>query len=109
MGAYVVARLRNVRMGEGIEAYMRAVDGTFTGFGGRFLVHGKKVEVLEGAWPEDLVIVAFPGVESARAWYGSPAYRDILRLRTDNSEADLVLVEGVAPGYRAADFLDKSG
>jgi uncharacterized protein (DUF1330 family) len=107
MTAYVVARLRNVRMGEGIEAYMRAVDDTFVEFGGRFAVHGTKVEVLEGTWPEDLVIVEFPDAERARAWYRSPAYQDILRLRTDNSDADLVLVPGVPPGYRAADFLDE--
>lgn len=109
MTAYVVARLRDVRMGDDIRAYMRAVDDTFTEFGGRFAVHGEKVEVLEGAWPEDLVIVEFPDMERARAWYRSPAYQAILRLRTDNSAGDVVLVPGVAPGYRAADFLTKGG
>ncbi|MFF8729454.1 hypothetical protein ACF073_23580 [Streptomyces sp. NPDC015171] len=29
----------------------------------------------------------------------SPAYRDILRLRTDHVEGDLVLIEGVGPHY----------
>ena len=105
MTAYVVARLRNVRMGEGIEAYLQGVDATLAPFGGRYLVHGAGKEVLEGAWPEDLVVVAFPDADSARAWYRSPAYRAILPFRTGNSEADLVLVPGVRDGHRATDIL----
>ncbi|WP_437115336.1 DUF1330 domain-containing protein [Streptomyces flaveolus] len=35
----------------------------------------------------------------ARAWYASPAYQEILRLRTDHIDGDVVLVEGVGVGY----------
>ena len=44
-------------------------------------------------------------LERARAWYDSPAYQAILPLRTENSEGSAILLEGVDPGYRAADFL----
>jgi hypothetical protein len=42
---------------------------------------------------------------AARGWYSSPAYQAIVRLRTDNSDGDTILVEGVAQGHRATDIL----
>jgi uncharacterized protein (DUF1330 family) len=54
--------------------------------------------VLEGAWPGQLIIIAFPDLERARAWYESHAYQEILPLRTNNSEGDVVLADGVPEG-----------
>lgn len=48
------------------------------------------------------MIIGFPGMEQARAWYDSPAYQELLPLRTDHIAGDVLLVEGVAPGYDAA-------
>jgi Domain of unknown function (DUF1330) len=39
------------------------------------------------------------------AWYESAAYQKILSLRTDNSESDTFLVDGVSEGHRATDVL----
>lgn len=50
-----------------------------------FAIHGGDVEVLEGAWPGHVVLIEFPDRDSARAWYRSPAYQSIVRLRTNNS------------------------
>lgn len=47
-----------------------------------------------------MVLIEFPGgMADARQWYASPAYQDILPLRTDHIEGVAVLVEGVDPGY----------
>lgn len=105
MTEYAVAHLRNVKMGSDIVEYLQRIDATLAEFGGRFLVHGGKKEVIEGAWPGDLIVIKFPDGERARAWYGSPGYQDILALRTNNSEADVIFVPGVAEGYRATDVL----
>lgn len=71
-------------------------------FEGRFRVHGADVEVREGTWPGTIVVIEFPDVEAARSWYDSPAYQDILPLRTIHIEGDVIIVEGVDPGYSAA-------
>ncbi|MGF1629031.1 MAG: DUF1330 domain-containing protein [Kiloniellaceae bacterium] len=105
MTAYAVADLHNVKMGPAIVEYLEKFDATLAPFGGRYIVHGGAKTVLEGEWPGDIVIVAFPDRESARAWYASPAYRAIAALRTDNSDGDVVLVDGVADGHRATDIL----
>jgi uncharacterized protein (DUF1330 family) len=68
-------------------------------------VHGGRTEVLEGSWTGHLIAIAFPDFRAARAWYDSPAYQAIVRLRTDNSEGDTVLVDGVPDHHRATDIL----
>jgi len=40
-----------------------------------------------------------PSIDDARGWYDSPAYQEILHLRTDHIDGDTLLVEGVAPDY----------
>jgi uncharacterized protein (DUF1330 family) len=105
MSAYAVAHLRRVTMGPAIVEYLQRIDATLAPFDGRFLVHGGEVEVLEGAWPGDLIIIEFPDRDRARAWYRSAAYRAILPLRTDNSDGDVLIVDGVSEGHRATDVL----
>ncbi len=46
-----------------------------------------------------MVLIEFPDLPTARAWYASPAYQEILRLRTDHIAGDVVLAEGVGPEY----------
>jgi uncharacterized protein (DUF1330 family) len=109
MPAYAAAHLRSVQMGEEIVEYLRRIDETLPPFEGRFLSHGKTPEVTEGEWPGHLVLIEFPDIERARGWYHSPAYQAILPLRTKNSDGSAILLEGVGPDYRAADFLKALG
>lgn len=105
MTAYAVAHIRSVAMGPEIAAYLEAIDATLAPFGGRYIVHGGAPTVLEGEWPGDLIMIAFPDRAAAHAWYASPAYRAILPLRRDHTEGDVVIVDGVADGHRATDIL----
>lgn len=103
MTAYAVGHLRTVDLNAEVGEYMRRIDATLGPFGGRFAVHGVFPEVLEGEWPGFLVVIAFPDLDAARAWYDSPAYQEILPLRTRNCDGVVLLVDGVPEGYRAAD------
>jgi uncharacterized protein (DUF1330 family) len=105
--AYAVAHLRTVDQNAEILDYLLRIDATLDPFGGRFLVHGTLPEVLEGRWPGVLVVIGFPDLDAARAWYHSPAYQEILPLRTRNADGVTLLVDGVPEGYRAASFADK--
>ena len=109
MTAYAIAHLQDVRLGPEIVDYIARIDATLAPFDGRFLIHGATPEIIEGSWPGDLVVIAFPDLERARAWYDSPAYRAILPLRAENSHSVAMLVKGVEPGYRASDFLARAG
>lgn len=102
MAAYALAHLRHVDINEDVLTYMERIQSTLDPFDGRFLVHGATLEVREGPFPGTVVIVEFPTIEAARAWYESPAYQEILPMRTDNSDGSAILVDGVAPGYDAS-------
>lgn len=108
MPAYAVAHLRKVNMGADIVEYLKRIDETLEPFEGRFVVHGGRAEVLEGDWTGDLIVIGFPDRDRARGWYHSAAYQEILALRTDNSEGDAILVDGVTEGHRATDILASS-
>ncbi|MGE5287120.1 MAG: DUF1330 domain-containing protein [Micromonosporaceae bacterium] len=107
MSAYAVAHMRQVTVGPQIVEYLQRIDATLEPFGGRFVVHGGEIEVIEGAWPGHLIVIEFPDREQARAWYKSEAYQEILPLRTDNSESDVILVDKVHEGHRATDVLSR--
>jgi uncharacterized protein (DUF1330 family) len=105
MTAYAVGHLRDVSVGPAIIEYLQRIDGTLAPFGGRFVIHGGHPEVLEGAWQGDLIVIAFPDMERARAWYHSPAYREIKVLRTENAASVVFLVDGVDADHKATDVL----
>src|SRR4051794_9620806 len=67
-------------------------------FGGRFIVRGGAIEKLEGDWePGRLVVIEFPDKESARNWYESDAYQEIIPIRQSAAIGKLIRVEGYSP------------
>jgi uncharacterized protein (DUF1330 family) len=108
MSAYCIAHMRTVTMGPAIVEYLQRIDATLAPFDGRFIVHGGEAEVLEGSWPGFAIVLEFPDGTEARAWYQSDAYREIAALRTDNSESDIIVVDGVGSDHLATDVLTAS-
>ncbi|WP_225724883.1 MULTISPECIES: DUF1330 domain-containing protein [unclassified Nocardia] len=102
MTAYGFAHLRSRRPHPDIIEYLERIQATLDPFAGEFVIHGTPVEVVEGDWPGSMVLIAFPTLDQARAWYRSPEYQAILRLRTDHIDGDLLLIDGVGPDYDPA-------
>jgi uncharacterized protein (DUF1330 family) len=105
MTAYAVAHMRHVTSGPWMIEYLEKIDATLAPFGDRFIVHGGEVEVIENDWPGHLIVIEFPDRQHVRDWYHSPAYRAILWLRTENSNSDVVVVDGVEHPHKATDVL----
>lgn len=105
MTSYAVAHMRQVTPGPWMVEYLEKIDATLEPFGGRFIVHGGDVEVVENDWPGFLIVIEFPDRQHVRDWYHSSAYRQILALRTDNSQSDVVIVDGVEFPHKATDVL----
>ena len=52
-------------------------------------------EVVEGTWPaERIVILEFPSMDDARAWYADPGYREIIPLRHGATVTKMLFAEG---------------
>ena len=63
-------------------------------FGARFLVRGGAYDVLEGEWrPQRLVVIEFPSMEKAKAFYDSPEYLAAREARAGVSDFDMLLAE----------------
>jgi uncharacterized protein (DUF1330 family) len=76
--------------------YMAQVKPVIEAAGARYLVRGGAHQVLEGDWhPTRLVVLEFPSVAAAQAFYASPEYRGLKALRESCSRANLVMVEGI--------------
>jgi len=52
-------------------------------------------EVLEGPPVEGVVLIQFPSLQAAKAWYESDAYQAALKHRLAGAEYRVVLVEGL--------------
>ncbi|MEV2218130.1 DUF1330 domain-containing protein [Streptomyces sp. NPDC050997] len=101
MPAYVIAHLQEAAPVPEIAEYIERITATFEPYGGRFLVHAAQQEVKEGSWPGFVVVIGFPGITEARAWWDSPAYQEIAPLRSRHIKGDIILVEGVPENYDA--------
>jgi uncharacterized protein (DUF1330 family) len=95
MPAYVIASVSEAWDDEALAEYRRRNTAAVEAAGGRFVVRGGEIEVLEGSWdPLRVVVMAFDDMHAARAWYASPAYREAMPLRQGASRTDIILVAG---------------
>ena len=95
MAAYVVVQV-DVKDPARYEGYKKMVPPSLEKFGGKFVVRGGQVHTMEGSWaPRRFVLVEFPSVEQAKAWWASPEYAEAKALRQATAESQLIIVEGV--------------
>jgi uncharacterized protein (DUF1330 family) len=94
VSTYFVARI-TICDPAAYERYLEGFDPAFEGHGGEVLVVDDQPVLLEGSWPcTRTVLIRFPNLAAARAWYDSPAYQSLARIRHGAASADIVLVEG---------------
>lgn len=102
MPAYIIVyRETPVRDAAAIEEYSRRNRESAADFQQRFgtrplVVYGRS-EAPEGANPDGVVLLQFPTIEDAKAWYHSPAYQEALAFRKGAADWRVVIVEGL-PG-----------
>lgn len=78
------------------EDYKRLAHACVQSHGGRYLVRGGKAEVLEGSWaPNRVVVLEFPTLEQARAFYDSADYAAARAARGGAAQMNMVMVGGV--------------
>jgi uncharacterized protein (DUF1330 family) len=94
MPAYVIYQ-GDILDPERYEEYKTKAAASIIAAGGRYLVRGGPVEVLEGDPPAGrTVVLEFPTMEAAVGWYRSPEYTAIREIRKDAARARLYAIEG---------------
>ena len=95
MKAYVIADI-DVRDPALYERYKALAPPAIAAHGGRYLARGGRTESLEGSWsPKRAVILEFPSVEQAKAWWASAEYAEGKALRQSCATSEIIVVEGV--------------
>ena len=78
------------------EDYKAAAPAVIAAHGGRYLTRGGAVEVLEGDLaPSRVVVLEFPDMAAARAFWTSPEYGAACRIREESATATAILLEGL--------------
>lgn len=79
------------------EIYKQLAQAAIAQYGGRYLVRGGAIEMLEGKWTgaPRLVIVEFDSVELAKQFYDSPEYRAAREARAGAADMNMLVVEGL--------------
>lgn len=96
MPAYLIVNI-TVHDRERFEEYRRLVPAVIAKHGGRYLVRGGAMEVMEGdPGLNRVVVLEFPSMEAARGFCHSEDYAPLIALRRAASTAHIALVEGVA-------------
>lgn len=94
MAAYLIARV-NVTDWERYREYMKLTPGAIAKFGGRFIVRGGEMEVLEGpAETHRVVVIEFPDYARAKAFYSSAEYGEAKAKRAGAATGQFLLVDG---------------
>jgi uncharacterized protein (DUF1330 family) len=96
MPAYVIARVQ-VTDWEQCREYTRATPAAIEKSGGRFVVRGGETITLEGP-PETgrVVIIEFPSLDQAKAFYYSEEYSRAKKLREGAATGQFLAIEGCA-------------
>ena len=93
--AYIIANVTVTNPAQ-YEDYRKWSSAAIQLHGAEVCVRGGKVEVLEGDWaPERLVILKFPSVEAAKAFHASPDYGKARVAREGAAVMRMIVVEGL--------------
>ena len=75
MPAYIIGDVRDAWDEDALIEYRRRNTATVESRGGRFIVRGGEMALLEGEWDtRRIVVIEFPDMATARDWYESEDY-----------------------------------
>lgn len=93
MPAFILAEI-DVNNPELYRKYASQTPDSMIPFGGEFIIRANPVQVLEGEWNHDrLVLIRFDNAKMAQDWYNSPTYQEIKGIRVQASSGKVLLIE----------------
>ena len=93
MPAFLIADI-HVKDPDAYAQYRSANPDIVNKYGGRYIALGGEVRVLEGDWiPRRTIIIEFPDMAAITAFYDSPEYVALRKIRWDSADSRLVAFE----------------
>ena len=95
MSAYIIVQI-NITNKEAYKEYLKQVTSIAIKYGGKYLIRGGKFKVMIGDWDfERTVVIKFQTYEIAMDWYNSEEYAPVRKIRENNSDGNLIIIEGI--------------
>ena len=95
MSAYIIVQI-NITNTELYKEYLKQVTAISKKYGGEYIIRGGKHKILLGVWNyERTVVIKFPSYDIAMEWYNSKDYAPVKKIREDNSDGNLIIIEGL--------------
>ena len=95
--AYLVVTIKKILDQKKFDEYAEKVRPILQNHGGRWVAIEPEHLVKAGAWPYlRTVIVEFPSIKHAQQWYDSPEYGEIIPLRQQAIDANIVMVRSLS-------------
>jgi uncharacterized protein (DUF1330 family) len=96
MPAYVLVEIE-IHDPATYERYKTLAPPAIAAYGGRYLARGGEATLLEGdREPKRVVVLEFPSLERARAWWASPEYAEGKALRQRSATTRMIAIDGIA-------------
>ncbi|WP_249979207.1 DUF1330 domain-containing protein [Vreelandella olivaria] len=95
MPAYIVLTREHTHDTQEMERYSEKAKAARAGHDPQPLAFYGDFEVLEGSSMEGAVILRFPDMVAARAWYQSPAYQEARKHRFLGADYRVFIVDGI--------------
>ena len=94
MAGYIIAQV-NIINEEPYKEYIRQTSPIVEKYEGEFIVRGGNFENVLGKWEyARTVVIKFPSYETALNWYHSDEYKPVKKIREENSEGNVIIIEG---------------
>lgn len=95
MPAYALFIREKLRDPDLIEKYNGKAGPSLEGHPARILAAYGAIEAPEGAPSEGVVLLEFPTMAAAKAWYHGPAYREARAIRFQAADYRVLFFEGI--------------
>ena len=95
MPAYAIFIREKLRDPQVIDAYNSKAGPSLGGHPAKVLAAYGRIQTLEGAPAEGVVLLEFPTLAAARSWYDGPAYREARELRFKGADYRVLFFEGL--------------
>ena len=96
MAAYFISDQQEVTDPDTLKSYAAGVMATVNKHGGKVIVRDSEPEGVEGDWdPRRVIVLEFADKAALKAWYDSPEYSDLLKLRLASARGNAMMVDGV--------------
>jgi uncharacterized protein (DUF1330 family) len=92
---YVVVDISKVTDPEGFKALGPKAGPAMAAFGGKYVIRTENITAVDGTPPNRFVVIGFDSLEKAKAFWASPAQKEVDAIRMKTLQSRVFYAEGM--------------